>query len=269
VSEIHPTAIVERGAKLGKGCVVGPGAILGAEVELGEGCVVGARAVLEGRVVMGVKNRIGVGAVIGAEPQDMAYQGAKSGVNVGDGNVFREYVTVHRGTKEGTDTVIGNGCFLMVGAHVAHNCRLADGVVLVNGVMLAGYVEVEEKAFLGGAVVVHQFVRIGKLAMVRGQTRIGMDLPPYCMAVATNAVCGLNLVGIRRSGVGLEERKSLERAYEDFFFSGKNRVQALEAIRSGKDIKVKEVKEFCDFIEKTKRGICHGLRAGDLREEEN
>ena len=269
MSEIHPTAIVEKGAKLGKGCVVGPGAILGAEVELGEGCVVGARAVLEGRVFMGAKNRIGVGAVIGGEPQDIAYQGAKSGVIVGEGNIVREYVTVHRGTKEGTNTVIGNGCFLMVGAHVAHNCRLADGVVLVNGVMLAGYVEVEERAFLGGAVVVHQFVRIGKLAMVRGQTRIGMDLPPYCMAVATNAVCGLNLVGIRRSGVGVEVRKALERAYEEFFFGEKNRVQALEAIRSGKDIKVNEVKEFCDFIEKTKRGICRGLRAGDLREEEN
>jgi len=137
VSEIHPTAIVEKGAKLGKGCVVGPGAILGAEVELGEGCVVGARAVLEGRVFMGAKNRIGVGAVIGGEPQDIAYQGAKSGVIVGEGNIFREFVTVHRGTKEGTNTVIGNGCFLMVGAHVAHNCRLEDGVVLVNGVMLA------------------------------------------------------------------------------------------------------------------------------------
>ena len=127
MSEIHPTAMVEKGAKLGKGCVVGPGAIVGSEVELGDGCVVGPRAVLEGRVVMGAKNRIGVGAVIGGEPQDVAYQGAKSGVRVGEGNVFREYVTVHRGTKEGTDTVIGSGCFLMVGSHVAHNCRLADG----------------------------------------------------------------------------------------------------------------------------------------------
>ncbi len=218
---------------------------------------------------MGVKNKIGVGVVIGGEPQDAAYAGANSGVEVGEGNVFREYVTVHRGTKEGSSTVIGSGCFLMVGAHVAHNCRLGDGVTLVNGVMLAGYVEVEEKAFLGGAVVVHQFVRIGKLSMVRGQSRVGMDLPPYCMAVATNAVCGLNLVGIRRAGVGVEERKALERVYEEFFFGGKNRTQALELIRGGKDAQAKEVKEFCDFIEKTKRGICHGLRAGDLREEEN
>jgi len=268
-TEIHPTAIVEKGAKIGMGCVVGPGAIVGSEVELGDGCVVGPRAVLEGRVRTGAKNRIGIGAVIGAEPQDLAYQGAKSGVVIGDGNVFREYVTIHRGTKEGTDTVIGNGCFLMVGAHVAHNCRLADGVVLVNNVLLAGYVEVEEKAFLGGAVVVHQFVRIGKLAMVRGQTRVGMDLPPYCMAVATNAVCGMNLVGLRRAGVGLENRKALQRVYEEFFFGGKNRMQALEAIRKGKDAKGPEVKEFCDFIEKTKRGICHGLKPGEISLEEN
>jgi UDP-N-acetylglucosamine acyltransferase len=268
-AKIHATAIVEKGAKIGSDCEIGPGAILGPEVELGSGCIVGPRAVLQGRVKMGDKNRIGVGAVIGGEPQDLAYQGAKSGVVIGEGNTFREYVTIHRGTKEGTDTVIGNGCFLMVGAHVAHNCRLADGVILVNNVLLAGYVEVEEKAFLGGAVVVHQFVRIGKLAMVRGQTRVGMDLPPYCMAVATNGVCGLNLVGLKRAGVGLEGRKALQRVYEEFFFGGKNRVQALEEIRNGKDAKEKEVKEFCDFIDKTKRGVCHGLKAGEISLEEN
>ena len=260
---------MEKGAKLGSGCVIGPGAIVGPEVELGDDCVVGPRAVLEGRVKMGAKNRVGIGAVIGGEPQDLAYQGAKSGVVIGEGNVFREYVTIHRGTKEGTDTVIGNHCFLMVGAHVAHNCRLADGVTLVNNVLLAGYVEVEEKAFLGGAVVVHQFVRIGKLAMVRGQTRVGMDLPPYCMAVATNGVCGLNSVGLRRAGVKPENRKALQRAYEGFFFSGKNRTQALGEIRKGKDLGVEEVKEFCDFIEKTKRGICHGLKPEDISLEEN
>jgi len=266
---IHATAIVEKGAKIGSGCEIGPGAIVESEVELGTGCIVGARAILQGRVKMGPKNRIGVGAVIGGEPQDLAYQGAKSGVVIGEGNTLREYVTVHRGTKEGTDTVIGNGCFLMVGAHVAHNCRLADGVILVNNVLLAGYVEVEEKAFLGGAVVVHQFVRIGRLAMVRGQTRVGMDLPPYCMAVATNGVCGLNLVGLKRAGVGPEGRKALQRVYEEFFFGGKNRVQALEEIRRGGDAKNKEVEEFCDFIEKTKRGVCHGLKAGEISLEEN
>jgi len=112
-------------------------------------------------------------------------------------------------------------------------------------------------------------VRIGKLAMVRGQTRVGMDLPPYCMAVATNGVCGLNSVGLRRAGVKPENRKALQKAYEDFFFGGKNRVQALEEIRKGKEAKVAEVQEFCDFIERTKRGICHGLRPGEISLEEN
>ena len=105
--------------------------------------------------------------------------------------------------------------------------------------------------------------------MVRGQTRVGMDLPPYCMAVATNGVCGLNSVGLRRAGVKPESRKALQRVYEEFFFGGKNRVQALEGIRKGKDAKVDEVKEFCDFVEKTKRGICHGLKPGEISLEEN
>lgn len=268
-TKVHPTAIVEPGAKIGAGCTIGPGAIVEGGVELGSDCIVGPRVVLQGVVKMGSKNRIGVGAVIGGEPQDLAYQGAKSGVVIGDGNTFREYVTIHRGTKEGTDTTIGNGCFLMVGAHVAHNCRLADGVILVNNVLLAGHVEVEEKAFLGGAVVVHQFVRIGKLAMVRGQTRVGMDLPPYCMAVATNGVCGLNLVGLKRAGVGPAGRKALQKVYEEFFFGGKNRTQALEQIQKGNDATFAEVKAFCDFIATTKRGICHGLRAGEISLEEN
>ena len=268
-AKIHPTAIVEKGAKIGSDCEIGPGAIVGAEVEIGTGCLVGPRAVLQGRLRMGNKNRVGVGAVIGGEPQDLAYQGTSSGVVIGNGNTFREYVTIHRGTKEGTDTVIGDDCFLMVGAHVAHNCRLGNGVTLVNNVLLAGHVEVEERAFLGGAVVVHQFVRIGKLAMVRGQTRVGMDLPPYCMAVATNGVCGLNSVGLRRAGVKPENRKALQRAYELFFFAGKNRIQALGEIRMGQDAKAREVMEFCDFIEKTKRGICHGLKPDEISLEEN
>jgi UDP-N-acetylglucosamine acyltransferase len=125
--------------------------------------------VLEGRVKMGAKNRIGIGAVIGADRRIWLIRGPKSGVVMGEGNVIREYVTIHRGTEEGTDTVIGNGVFFMVGAHVAHNCRLADGGVRQQRPIGAGYVEVEEKAFLGGAVVVHRLVRIGKLAMVRGR----------------------------------------------------------------------------------------------------
>ena len=147
------------------------------------------------------RNFIGYGAVIGATPQDFAFRKTVfSEVRIGDGNTFREYVTIHRGTKEGSATVVGNNCYLMVGTHLGHNVRLGDNVVIANNCLLAGYVEVGDGAVLGGGTVFHQFLRIGPLAMVRGGTRFGKDIPPYVSADGENLLSGVNAIGLRRAG---------------------------------------------------------------------
>lgn len=254
-------AFIHPQAKIGTGCTIGPGAVIGEHVELGDGCEVQAHAILTGYTVIGPGNRIGYGAVIGAEPQDHAFDARTvSWVRMGAGNVIREYATIHRGTRPDSATIIGDNNFLMAGSHVAHNCVLGNGVTLVNNTLLAGYVEVEDRAFLGGAVVVHQFVRIGQLVMIRGQTRIGLDVPPFFMAVDTNTVAGLNRVGLRRFGMSAAQIRGIQRAYKKLYFEGLNRLQAVAAIRADPTLATPEAQVICDFVEKTKRGICRPAR---------
>lgn len=261
---IHPSAHIHPNARIGEGTRIGPGVIIEEHVEIGPDCEIRAHAVLSGHTRIGARNQIGYGAVIGAEPQDLGYRGAVTRTVIGDDNVFREHVTIHRGTKEGTSTEIGNHCFLMAGAHVAHNCRIGDHVILVNNVLLAGHVEVEERAFVGGAVVIHQFTRIGRMSMIRGLTALGMDVPPYCMAVALNSVAGLNRVGLKRNGAGPAVRKALWRAYTLFYESGLNRIQALEAIAAEAELDIPEVRHFTSFIRATRRGVCRAVKASEV-----
>jgi UDP-N-acetylglucosamine acyltransferase len=261
---IHPRAIVHPQAKIGEGTTVGPDVMIDEHVTIGANCDIRARAVITGHTSIGADNQIGYGAIIGAEPQDLSYRNEESYVRIGSQNIIREYVTIHRGAKEGTATVVGDQCYLMANAHVGHNCRLGNQVILVNNVLLGGYVEVRDFAFLGGATVAHQFVRIGEFVMVRGQTRLGLDVPPYCMAVATNTVCGLNRVGLKRRGYDRERRRTIEQAYETYFWSGKNRTQALAALTADVATGGDDVRLFADFIRDTKRGICAAQRAGAI-----
>ena len=251
---LHPSAHVDPKAELGADVTVGPGAVIDAGCVLGDRCEVRAHAIVTGSTIMGADGQIGYGAVVGAEPQDTGYNGAPTRVRIGTRCIIREHATIHRGTKEGTETVIGDGCFLMTGAHVAHNCRLGNGVTLVNNVLLAGHVEVGDRAFLGGAAVVHQFVRIGAYAIMRGQTRIGKDLPPYFMATHTNAVSGLNRVGLKRAGFGPQVRRDLQTAYDILYKDGLNVTQAVRLIRDR--LAGPEIDHLLTFIEATKRGIC-------------
>ena len=257
---IHPTASISPSAKLGANVRVGPGAQIDDGCVVGDDCEIRAHAVVTGRAVLGKGNQIGYGAIIGAEPQDTSYKGEASRVVIGDRNTIREYVTIHRGSKEGTETRLGNGNFLMVGAHVAHNCQIGSNIIIVNNVLLGGYVEVEDRAFLGGGAVVHQLVRIGELAIIRGRSALGKDLPPYFMGCEVNEVSGLNRIGMRRAGLGQDVRMNLTRAYKFLYRSGMNISQALEAIE--KELKGEEIAKLVTFIRNSKRGICRARKSG-------
>jgi UDP-N-acetylglucosamine acyltransferase len=253
--KIHPTATIS------------PRAIIGDDVEIGAHCTVQANAVIEGRTVLGSNNFVGYGAVIGAPPQDFAWkEGVASETRIGDGNTFREYVTIHRGTKEGTATVVGNNCFLMVGSHLGHNVRLGDRVIIANNCLLAGYVDIGDGAVLGGGTVFHQFMRVGSLAMVRGGTRFGKDIPPYVSADGENLLSGINAVGLRRSGLASEVRTEIRRAFKLMYRSGLNTKQALEKARETSWSPAAQA--FFDFIAASKRGVCQANRAPSIGEDE-
>ncbi len=266
--KIHPTAVVEDGAVLGADVEVGPYALIGPEVIIGDGCRIFGHAVLTSRVTMGAKNIVGHGAVIGGAPQDFAHhESVVSEVRIGDGNTFREHVTIHRGTKDGTVTVVGDDNFVMVGAHFGHNVRVGSRTVIANNCALAGYVEVQDGAVLGGGTVFHQHMRVGRLAMVRGGTRFGQDIVPFAMADEDNILAGLNSLGLRRAGMSSDARLELKRIYKVIFRSGMNVSQALATIDEAQW--GPEVRELLDFIRHAKRGICllHRRRRSGAGEE--
>lgn len=255
---IHPSAVIDPTAQLGRNVRVGPGAVIEAGCRIGDDCEIRAHAIITGGAHIGNGNQIGYSAVIGAEPQDLGYKGAPTRVVIGDHNILREMVTVHRGTKEGSETVIGNDNFLMTGVHVAHNCRIGNHTIIVNNVLLAGYVEVHDRAFLGGGSVVHQFTRVGELAIMRGLTRISKDVPPYFMAVDTNRVGSVNRVGLKRAGFSPQVRRSVVEAFKLLHRSTLNIPQALDKLEQ--ESPTPEVQKIITFIRESKRGICAGMR---------
>ena len=251
---IHPTAIIHPGAKLDASVQVGPYAIIDEGVEVGPECVIGPQVYLTGRTTIGARNRFYAGCVIGEAPQDLKYSGEPTGLRIGDGNVFREHVTVHRSNKAAEYTVIGGQGFFMANAHVAHNCRLGDEVILANGVLLGGHVAVDDRAFLSGNCVVHQFVRVGTLAMMQGGSAISQDLPPYTMARGDNGICGLNIIGLRRAGLTPAERLELKQLYRVLFREGQNLRAAAASARA--KFSSAPAKVMLDFLAGSKRGVC-------------
>jgi UDP-N-acetylglucosamine acyltransferase len=253
---IHPTAIIDPAAKLGSEVIIGPGVVIEGPVQIGDGCEIQAHAVLTGHVMMGDRNVVGYGTVIGGEPQDFAFRPEVcSAVEIGDGNRFRECCTIHRGSKENTATVVGNGCYLMAGAHLGHNVRLGDRAVIANNALLGGYVHVEEGVFIGGGCVFHQFVRVGRLAICQGASAFSKDIPPYTMAAERNSVAGLNFVGMRRAGFSVEQRAEIKEAFALIYRSGLNVTQAVAAARER--TWGPEAQAFFDFLGSgRKRGFC-------------
>jgi len=255
MSHIHNTAQISPKAEIGEDVIIEAYVVVEAGCRIGNRCRLRHGAIVTGGTVMGEKNDIGYGAVIGAEPQDTAFDPkTDSRVVIGDRNRIREHVTIHRGTAPGSETRLGSHCFLMVGSHLAHNCVVGDHVTLVNAVLLAGHVVVEDRAFVGGAVVVHQNTRLGSLCMIRGQTRIGRDVPPFFMATGTNQVSGLNRVGLKRAGFGPEARKQIQQAYDTLYEEGLNIGQAVAKLKA--EFPDGPVAELVAFVEASKRGIC-------------
>jgi UDP-N-acetylglucosamine acyltransferase len=256
---IHPTAIVHPRAKLDTTVCVGPYAIVDEGVEIGPDCIIGPQVYLTGFTSIGAHNRFYAGCVIGEAPQDLKYHGEPTRLRIGDHNVFREHVTVHRSNHTEEDTIIGSHTFLMANCHVAHNCRLGDHVILANGALLAGHVTLGDRAFLSGNCIIHQFVRVGTLALMQGGSAISKDLPPYTVARGGNGICGLNTVGLRRAGLSPAERLELKELYRVLFREGRNLRAAADNARA--KFTSAPAKVMLDFLAGSKRGVCRDMGA--------
>lgn len=254
---IHPTAFVDPGAQLAENVEIGPQVFIDADVVIGAGTIVMQGAHVARWTTLGENNRIYPHAVIGHEPQDIGYDGEESYTIVGCGNIMREGVTIHRGNREKTTTVIGDHNFFMVNSHVGHNCIVGNHNIIVNGSLLAGHVEIGDKVLLSGQTSVHQFVRVGSYAMMRGQAGISKDLPPFCLADDINRTRGINSVGLQRNGFDARRIRAIKEAYKVIFRSGMRLSKALEYIVNNHDLTA-DVRNLIDFIAHSKRGIVSG-----------
>jgi UDP-N-acetylglucosamine acyltransferase len=263
---IHPTAIIHPQATLDATVQVGPYAMIDAGVELGAHCIIGPHTYLTGIAKIGSHNQFHAGCVIGDAPQDLKYKDEPTRVRIGDHNVFREHVTVHRATKTDGETIIGSHNFLMANCHVGHNSHLGDHIIIANGALLGGHVTVQDRAFISGNCLVHQFVRVGTLAIMQGGSAISKDLPPFTIARGDNRICGLNSVGLRRAGFTAGQRLELRKLYHALFRSRKNLRTAIDGAQ--KNFSSATAKILLDFVTGAKRGLCADTGRANKEDEE-
>jgi UDP-N-acetylglucosamine acyltransferase len=252
---IHPTAIISPDARIGSNVEIGPFTIVGDSCEIGDGCVLGARVTLERNVKLAPRVKVGVGSVLGSDPQDLKFKGEETWVEVGEGTTIRECATINRGTSYSHRTTVGRDCFIMSYVHLAHDCQVGNNVIISNATQLAGHIVVEDFAIISGVSAAHQFVRIGAHSFVGGCSRIAKDVPPYLKAVGNPVkLYGLNSVGLQRRGFAEETVRELKRAYRLLFRSELNVSQALERARAELE-QTPEVVHFLEFIEQSDRGV--------------
>ena len=253
---IHPTAIVHDGAQLAAEVAVGPYSIVGPGVELGEGTWIGAHVVLDGRARIGRRNRIFHFASIGAPPQDKKYAGEDTAVEIGDGNVIREYVTINRGTAlDAGVTRVGSDNWIMAYVHFAHDCQIGSHTIFANACQLAGHVTVGDWAIFGATTLVHQFVHIGAHAFTGMATYLPQDLPPFVTAAGNMArPYGINSEGLKRRGFSPQTINGLKQAYRTLYRRGLGLEEARRELESQAE-DCPPVREILDFLAKTKRGI--------------
>ena len=256
-TQVHPLALVEKGAELDEDVIVGPFCVVGPKVKVGKGTVLDSHVVVEGRTEIGPNCRLSSFACIGKEPQDLKYKGEDTGVLIGANNVMREYVTVHRGSVGGDGmTRVGADNFLMAYVHVAHDCVLHSNVILASYVALGGHVIIEDHVFIGGLVGVHQHVRVGTQSMVGGLTRVATDIPPYMMAVGADdpELFGPNIVGLRRRGFSNETINELKSAHKILFKSKLTLKSAIKKVQEELPY-TDEIKYLVEFLQESKRGF--------------
>lgn len=255
-TSIHPTALVHECAQLGADVEIGPHAIIEDKTIIGDRTRIQAAAQIKAYTHLGADNVIHSFACLGGEPQDLKFSGEESLLRIGDGNTVREFVTMNRGTAlERGETVIGSGGLYMAYVHIAHDCRLGDGVIMSNGATLAGHVVIGDHVIVGGLSAVHQFVRIGEYAFIGGMTGVVQDVPPYMLAAGPRAkVHGPNLVGLRRLNFPPEKTQALKNAYRLLWRSELGRKEALARIAEtcGEH---SEVRSFLAFVEQSERGV--------------
>ena len=254
---IHPTAVIDAKAEIDSEVEIGPYVVIEGAVKIKRGTRVLAHAYLTGWTEIGEENEIHSGAVLGDAPQDKAYQGQETYLKIGDRNIFREHVQLHRGTAAGSATVIGNDNFFMATAHVGHNCKLGDNIVLANGALLGGHVEVGNHVFLSGNCVVHQFVRIGDYSLMRGLSATSRDVPPYAIVDWQHTVRGVNVVGLKRAGFDDQRIRAIRAAFRVLFRPGRNLAIAVKEVEESKRTSG-DVSALLDFIKSSKRGVCFG-----------
>jgi len=255
---IHSTAIVHPTAEIAESADIGPYAIVEEHVVIGEGTQVGPHTVIRQNTVIGRDCDVFQFASIGERPQDLKYSGEETRVIIGDNNVIREYVTVHRASVHGDGkTELGDHNFLMAYAHVAHDCKIGNHVIMANGATLGGHIEIQDHAILGGLSAAHQFVRIGTHCIISGLTGIPQDIPPYTMAAGERArLYGLNVTGLKRHQFSEETLRSLKKAYRLLFRSKLPLSQAVQSVLDDEIASVPEVAHLVNFVRHSERGIC-------------
>jgi UDP-N-acetylglucosamine acyltransferase len=255
---IHPTAIADPKAEIGEGVEIGPFSVVEKDVSIGEGTRIGPHVVVREGTQIGRRCQIYQFCSIGEAPQAVAYRGEPTLLQIGDHNIIREFVTLHRGSvKGGGKTVLGNENFIMAYSHIAHDCQIGNHVVMANGATLAGHILIEDHAIIGGLSAIHQFCRVGTHAIISGLTGVSQDVPPYMTAAGDRArLYGLNSVGLKRHQFSEQEIKALKKAYRIIFRSGLTLEKAMKTVEEDDIFHISKVQHLLQFIQHSKRGIC-------------
>ena len=267
-AQVHPSAIIHASSKLGKGCQIGKFVVIGPEVEIGENTIIEEHVAINKWTKIGKNNHIHKGASIGTPPQDLRYKGERGEIIIGDNNTIREFVTIHLPVGENEKTIIGDNNYIMIHAHIPHNCKMGNQVVVGGFTGLAGHTEIEDQVIIAGLSGIHQFVRIGRLAMIGAQSKIGQDIPPFMLVVGSPGEArGVNSIGMQRRGVSLEAQAEIKKAFKIIYEKKQSTENIVEELKK-KLRPLDEINQIIEFLSKdSKRGISKKAAINEIEED--